>query len=233
MIRKTLVLALITMFYSSFALADIGVNIGVSAQIGEMTAKGSESNSDSQTNAADGVGTQSRTEEALFGTAGIFIEKTLGSRLAIGFSNIAHDINLGTADNARAASLGAAGATVAATTHELQADITGFQTIYATVKLTDMLYVKAGSVTVDLDTRFTKAGVVSTDYGSGSHELDGHVVGIGLENKSDNGMFFRVEYNSYDIDGKSVASTGTDSTLTAKLDDVSGETARISIGKSF
>ena len=232
MIRKTLVLALITMFYSSFALADIGVNIGVSAQIGEMTAKGSEKNSDTQTNAADGVGTQSRSENALFGTAGLFIEKTLGSRFAIGFSNIAHDISLGTADNARAASLGAAGATVAATTHELQADITGFQTIYATVKLTDMLYVKAGSVTVDVDTRFTKAGVVSTDYGS-SHELDGHVVGIGLENKSDNGMFFRLEYNNYEIDGKSVSSAGSDSTLTATLDDVSGDTARISIGKSF
>ena len=233
MIRKTLVLALISMFYTSFAIAEVGINIGVSAQLGEMSAKGSESNSDTQTNAADGVGTQSRTEEAIFGSAGFFIEKTLGSRFALGYSNIMHDIGLGTADNATAASLGAAGATVAATTHELKADITGFNTFYATVRLTDFLYVKAGSVNVDLDTRFTKAGVVSSDYGSGSHSLDGTVFGLGLENKSDNGLFFRLEVNSYDIDGKSVASSGTDSTLTAKLEDVSGETARISIGKSF
>ena len=34
---------------------------------------------------------------------------------------------------------------------------------------------------------------------------------------------FRVEYNSYDIDGKSVTSAGTDSKFTAKLKDVSGE----------
>ena len=46
-------------------------------------------------------------------------------------------------------------------------------------------------------------------------------------------MFFRVEYNSYDIDGKSVVSTGSDSKFTAKLKDVSGETARVSVGKAF
>ena len=50
---------------------------------------------------------------------------------------------------------------------------------------------------------------------------------------SDNGMFFRVEYNSYDIDGKSVASSGADSKFTATLKDVSGETARLSVGKAF
>ena len=231
MIRKTLVLALITMFYSTFASAEIGVNVGVSAQMGEMSTRGTEKNSDSQTNAADNVGNQTKSETALFGSAGLFVEKTFG-RFAIGYSNIAHDINLGTADNARKASLGASGATVAAQSHKLQADITGFQTIYATAKITDMLYVKAGSVTVDVNTRFTQNGVVDTSYGS-DHSLDGLVLGIGLENKSDNGMFYRFEVNSYEIDGKSVSSSDADSTLTAVLDDVSGETARISIGKSF
>jgi hypothetical protein len=114
----------------------------------------------------------------------------------------------------------------------LNAEVTDFQTIYAQINLTDWLYIKAGEVTVDVATRFTKSGVVSTDYGT-SHELDGTVYGFGVQHTSDNGLFFRLEYNSYDIDGKSVTSTGSDSTLTAELKDVSGDTGRISIGKAF
>ena len=240
--KKTLLIAIFSMFLGSFANAEIGLNVGVSAQLGELSAKGEERNSDSQTNAADGVGTQSRTEEALFGTAGFFIEKDLsflpgrlegiGSRISIGYDNIFHDIDLGTSNNVRAASLGAAGATVPAGSNQLNAKVSDFQTVYAQVNITDWLYVKAGEVTVDVDTRFTKNGVVSTDYGSG-HELSGNVWGFGVQNTADNGFFFRLEYNNYDIDGKTVTSAGADSTLTAELKDVSGETGRISIGKAF
>ena len=45
-------------------------------------------------------------------------------------------------------------------------------------------------------------------------------MGFGVEKSSDNGMFFRLEYNDYSIDGKSVANTGTDSKFTAVLNDV-------------
>ena len=43
----------------------------------------------------------------------------------------------------------------------------------------------------------------------------------------------RLEYNDYDIDGKSVTSTKTDSKFTATLNDVTGSTGRVSIGKTF
>ena len=211
--------------------ADIGVKLGVSAQIGSMETSAKESNSDGVT------ATQtSQTEEALFGTAGFFIEKDLAflpgpfARLSIGFDNIAHDLDLGTASNARVASLGAAGATVNNTVHSVNAKISGFETLYATVNITDWLYVKAGSVTVDVDTKFT--GSATSSYPT-SHSLDGTVMGFGVEKMSDNGMFFRLEYNDYSIDGKSVANTGTDSKFTAVLNDVDGSTGRISIGKAF
>jgi opacity protein-like surface antigen len=240
--KKTLLIAAISMFFGSFAIAEIGLNVGISAQLGELTAKGEERNSDSNTNEADGVGTQSKTEKALFGTAGFFIEKdfsflpgrleNIGSKISIGYDNIMHDIDLGTQSNVRTASLGALGAAVPAGTNQLNAEVSGFETIYAQINITDWLYVKAGEVTVDVDTRFTKSGVVSTDYGS-SHELDGNVYGFGLQHTADNGLFFRLEYNNYDIDGKTVTSAGADSTLTAELKDVSGDTGRISIGKAF
>jgi opacity protein-like surface antigen len=240
--KKTIILAFIAMFFGSFANADIGLNIGVSAQLGEITATGEERNSDSQTNAADGVGTQKTDESALFGTAGFFLEKDLsflpgrageiGSRISLGYDNIVHDISLGTSNNVRNESLGAGGAKVPAGSNKLEADVTGFETIYAQINITDWLYVKAGEVTVDVSTIFTKNGVKSTDYGS-SHELSGNVYGFGVQHTADNGLFFRLEYNNYDIDGKSVTSAGADSTLTAELKDVSGDTGRISIGKAF
>ena len=234
--KKTILAVFFSLFFSAIASAEIGVNVGVSAQIGVMEAKGEESSSAGTTETSD-------TEEALFGTAGLFIEKdlaflpgigdTIGSRITIGYDNMAHELDLGTQTNVRnTTTLKASGNTVPAGENSLKATVTDFQTIYARVNILDWLYVKAGEVTVDIDTEFTKNGVVSTDYGK-SHEIDGTILGIGVEQSMDNGLFFRVEYNNYDIDGKSVTSSGTDSKFTAKLKDVSGETARISVGKAF
>jgi opacity protein-like surface antigen len=234
--KKTLLAVFFSLFISSIASAEIGVNVGVTAQIGSMEAKGEETSSAGTTETSD-------TEEALFGTAGLFIEKDLaflpgigdsiGSRISIGYDNIAHEMDLGTQTNVRnTTTLKASGATVAAGENALKATVTDFQTIYARVNILDWLYLKAGEVTVDIDTEFTKNGVVSTDYAK-SHSLDGTILGVGIEQSTDNGLFFRVEYNSYDIDGKSVTNSGTDSKFTAKLKDVSGETARISVGKAF
>ena len=228
--KKIILAILMTFGIFTMVSADIGVKLGVSAQIGSMEASGSE------TNSTTGLTETSETKETLFATGGFFIEKDLAflpgpfGRLSIGFDNIIHDLDLGTADNARLATLGAAGAVVPATVHKLDAEITGFETLYATLNITDWLYVKAGSVTVDVDTKFT--GSATSTYAK-THSLDGTVMGFGVEKSSDNGMFFRLEYNDYSIDGKSVANTGTDSKFTAVLNDVSGSTGRISIGKAF
>ena len=81
-----------------------------------------------------------------------------------------------------------------------------------------------------LKTKFT--GSATSSYPT-SHSLDGTVVGFGVEKSSDNGMFFRLEYNDYSIDGKSIVNAGADSKFTATLNDVSGSTGRVSIGKAF
>jgi hypothetical protein len=229
---KKIVLAILMTFgIFTMVSADIGVKLGVSAQIGSMETSGKEASSDAAV-----ATNKSKTEEALFATGGFFIEKDLAflpgpfGRLSVGFDNIAHDLDLGTQRNSRIASLGAGGAVVAATDHSLNAKVTGFETLYATLNVTDWLYLKAGSVTVDVDTKFS--GSATSTYATG-HSLDGTVLGFGVEKSSDNGMFFRLEYNDYSIDGKSVANTGTDSKFTATLNDVSGSTGRISIGKAF
>ena len=234
--KKTFLTLFFSLFVISSAFADIGLNVGVSAQIGEMSTSGKEVNT-----AMDTTET-SQTEKHLFATAGFFVEKdfaflpkigeSIGSRIAIGYDNIGHDIGLGTTSNARALSLGAAGAEVMPQVHALSAKVTGFQTYYVTVNLTDWLYVKVGDVEVDLTTKFEQNGVTSSNYGN-SHTLDGSVLGFGVEKSTDNGFFARLEYNDYDIDGKTVTNSGTDSKFRTTLNSVSGETSRISVGKSF
>ena len=222
----------IIMVLSSFSLvsADIGVKIGVSAQIGSMETSGKEKSSDS------GTTQTSPTEEALFGTAGVFIEKDLAflpgpfGRLSIGYDNIVHDLDLGTQSNTRIQGLAAGTATRTARNHTLEAKITGFETVYATLNITDWLYVKAGNVSVDVDTKFT--GTETSSYAK-THSLDGTILGFGLHKSADSGMFYRLEYNDYSIDGKSVTNKGADSVFTATLNEVTGDTGRISIGKAF
>jgi hypothetical protein len=227
--KKIILAILMTFGIFTMVSADIGVKVGVSAQIGSMETSGKEVSS-------DGTTETSQTEEALFGTAGFFIEKDLSflpgpfARLSVGYDNIVHDLDLGTQNNVRKTSLGAAGAVTTATDHSVNAKISGFETLYATLNITDWLYLKAGSVTVDVDTKFN--GTSTSSYPT-NHSLDGTVMGFGVEKSSDNGMFFRLEYNDYSIDGKSVANAGTDSKFTATLNDVDGSTARVAIGKAF
>jgi hypothetical protein len=224
----------------TMASAEVGVKVGITAQIGELETSGKETSSAGTTETSD-------KEKALFGTAGFFIEKDLAflpgpfSRLSVGYDNIAHDLDLGTQTNSRSGltdggdvSLGAGGLKSVGNAEEadnsLNAKITGFSTLYATLNLTDWLYVKAGTVEVDVKTKFT--GTSTSSYAS-NHSLDGNVWGFGVESMNDNGLFFRLEYNDYDIDGKSVVNAGTDSTFTATLNAVTGSTTRMSVGKSF
>ena len=227
--KKIVIALLVTFGLTTIVSAEIGVKVGVSAQIGEMETSGKEVSSDGTTETA-------KAEQALFATGGFFIEKDLAflpgpfARLSLGYDNIVHDLDLGTQRNPRQTNLGAAGAVATATDHTLEAKVTGFETVYATLNITDWLYVKAGNVTVDVDTKFK--GTSTSSYPT-SHSLDGTVVGFGVEKSSDNGMFFRLEYNDYEIDGKTVANAGTDSKFTSTLNDVTGSTTRISIGKAF
>ena len=227
--KKIVIALLVTFGLTTMVSAEIGLKVGVSAQVGDMSTSGKEVSS-------DGTTVTSETEKALFATAGFFIEKDLAflpgpfGRLSVGYDNIAHDLDLGEQSNYREASLRDAGSARSKRNHTVEAEVTGFDTLYATLNITDWLYLKAGSVTVDVTTKFT--GTETSSYPT-SHSLDGSVVGFGVEKSSDNGMFFRLEYNDYSIDGKSVANTGADSKFTATLNDVSGSTGRISIGKAF
>ena len=235
--KKIIITILMLSGMFSTVSAEIGVNIGVSGQIGTMESSGKEVSSATSTTR------NSDKEKTIFATGGIFVEKDLaflpfflgkiGKRIHIGYDNISHDLNFGTIKNTRSSTLGdaaGAGTIAGAHNHTLKAKMTAFETTYATFNITDWLYVKTGNVSVDIETKFT--GTATSSYGT-KHGLDGTVFGVGIQKMSENGLFFRVEYNDYDIDGKSVVNAGADSVFTATLNDVSGDTTRLSIGKAF
>ena len=68
--KKLLIALFMSCAILTSASAEVGVKIGVAAQIGSMEASGKEANSDGAT-----ATRTSNTREALFGTGGFFIEK--------------------------------------------------------------------------------------------------------------------------------------------------------------
>ena len=92
---KKLTIAIFMLISSiSMVSAELGIKVGVSAQLGEMEAKGTEKSTDTAR------GSASKTAQGLFVAGTYFIEKDLSflpgpfGRLSIGYDNIAHDLNL-------------------------------------------------------------------------------------------------------------------------------------------
>ena len=151
---------------------------------------------------------------------------------------MAHDLDLGTANNVRNNTLGDTTTTAHNSdgnssgliqTNQVTATVDEFETIYMTARITDWLYAKYGTVSVGINT----SEKLETGGNYGNASLDGTMFGFGLHHESDSGMFMRLEYNDYDIEGTTLKNNGTDSKFSVKLNDVSGETARISVGKAF
>ncbi|WP_415321191.1 hypothetical protein ABXT63_01430 [Candidatus Pelagibacter sp. Uisw_092] len=235
---KKLIVVAVSIMLTSFTVvsAEIGVNIGVSAQVGTMKATGTEKSTDAAR--ADSV---TKEQEALFASGSFFVEKELSflpsilGRLSIGYDNMAHDLDLGTATNYRNIDFRdksvavAANPNVNSSNNSVSATVDGFETIYLTANITDWLYVKAGQVSVDIKTneKLETGGI----YDDAS--LDGTLIGFGIHHEAENGMFVRLEYNDYSIDGATLTNKGTDSTRSVIVSDVDGTTGRISIGKAF
>ena len=231
---KKLTIAIFVLIGSiSMVSAELGIKVGVSAQLGELDAKGTETSSDTAR------GSASKKATGLFAAGTYFIEKDLSflpgpfGRLSVGYDNIAHDLNLGSATNVRKGDLTDVASLQSGVsephTNEIRASIDGFETIYATLNITDWLYVKAGNVSVDVTTKEKLEAGGSYDNVS----LDGSVVAIGYHNQFDSGLFLRVEYNDLNIDGATLKNKGTETKRTVTLGDVSGNTTKILVGKAF
>ena len=207
--------------------ADIGLRIGGSAEVGEFSASGTETEG-AETTAV-------RKEQALVGMTSWFIEKQLGflpgplARVSIGYSMSPDTLKTGTASR-HATDLGAAAA-VSVTPpvdNSVSAEVSNYEQMYITANITDWLFVKVGSV--DLDVKTTEDLDTGSTYPNTS--LSGTVWGIGINHMTDSGFFGRIEFNDTSIGGTTLAATNnTDNSV--KLNDLDGTTGKVSFGKQF
>jgi len=214
---KKLIIAFLAMSLGSFSIAsaELGVNIGVSGQMGVFSADGSESEADTK----ERSGTTT-----VVGYSSVFIEKTLGSRLTIGFDYVPTALSTDTAESTRCLTLNCATTGV----NSIKADFEDLSTVYASLNITENFYIKGGMVTVDVLTKESLA--TGSDYGNAS--LDGEMYGAGYNYDFSNGIFLRAEANVMMMDGFTLTST-TNAANVIKLDHLNGANGKVSIGKSF
>ena len=215
--KQILVLASLFALLFSSVQAEMGVNVGVSGNMGLFGAGATEVED----------GEKSRQKDAMLavGWMSVFAEKTLGSRLAVGVEYVPTGIESETSDKPRT-DMTAGSNSEPSVSQKIKVDFEDLTTVYVRLNLTDTLYVKAGSTSVDIITNET-LGTGST-YGNTS--TDGQTIGVGYHNDMDNGMFLRAEANYMNLDG--VKMTGSNSHI-IEVTDMHGATGSISIGKSF
>ena len=196
-----------------FSAASAGVNIGASAQLGVFNADAKETEKSEVSEKGEATG--------IVGYGSIFLEKTLGDRLQIGIDYVPYALESETTEDNKIDGGSAA-------TNKVQIDFEDLLTFYASLNLTDNLYVRYGITQVDVITNESLA--TGSTYGNTS--LDGTVYGIGYHQERSNGMFYRIEGNIMEFDKVSLTS-GTNADNKIDMSEINGASGKITIGKSF
>ena len=192
--------------------AEIGVNIGVTGSTGLIFAEGNETIETNKKGSSDVTN--------VFGHSSFFIEKTLGSRFRVGYDMVNSTLSSDTTEDSKTDN-------AATVTNTVKVDFSNINTLYAAVNITENLYVKAGMVSVDIDTKET----LGTGGAYGNTSMDGTVMGLGYNKTFDNGFFIRAEGTITDYDD--VKLSDTTNTKEIKITKVESVLAGLSIGKSF
>ena len=176
----TVILSGIVLLTTS-AFADIGVNIGISGSAGLVTATGEEAEKNT---AGTFTETTKDTEHGDIGYVSVFIEKTLGDRLAIGLDYVPSSLSTATTESTRGDTDSAS--VVTSKENKIQIDFEDLATLYVAFNVTENFYVKAGMAQVDIITNENLA----TGSSYGNTDMDGTVFGIGYNHSMDSGVFF-------------------------------------------
>ena len=220
--KKLLLTAVMSFLYVTSASADLGVNVGASAQLGVFSASGHES--DTGTSLKKDTG----SETAAAGWGSVFLEVTMADRVMVGIDYVPNALSSDTVTTAKS-DMGVDAQAQTTVENKVQVDFDDLMTAYAGIMLTENLYVKAGIVQVDVQTNETMA----TGAKYADTDMDGSMLGIGYHNVLDNGIFFRVEGTYMDLGGLNLTSTGTASTSKVTINSLDGASGKLSIGKSF
>ena len=217
--KKLTIAILMTLCSYSLVSAEIGVNVGISGNMGVFTAEAEET-----------MGTAGRrgSERAtsVFGYGSIFLEKELGQYLRIGVDYNPEDMDSeATSHDKLCADVGSETATC---DQKAKVRFTDLTTFYAAVNVTENFFIKAGMVEVDVIT-LESLGTGGT-YGNTS--LEGTMMGVGYNKDLTNGLFVRAEGSYTDFDDIKI-NGATGETRFIKANGIAGVNGKISIGKTF
>ena len=232
--KKITIAILILLGTFSMSSAEIGVNVGISGNTSVFQATGEETRTDALArvpgNSANSVSSEDAT--AVVGYTSYFIEKTLGflpgplGNLSLGYDYVSETMTSDQVENNRLDNNKDGSATVVENTVKVAfEDLT---TVYLTANITDNLYAKYGWVDVDIVTKESLG--TGSDYGN--TDLSGTTYGLGYNKTFGSSFFIRGEAMYMDMGGTTLTST-TNSENTVKVKDLTGATARFSVGKSF
>jgi hypothetical protein len=212
--------------FISKASAELGINVGLSGQLGLYAATATEFDEGTNGTTSGPDETNKESEFLGLGYGSVFIEKTLGQYLLVGIDYVPSALETETSETI--VDDRGAGSTSTRQTNKVQVDFEDLTTYYIGLNLGDSgAYVKAGIVTVDVITN-ESLGTGST---YGNTDLDGTLIGLGYNKDFDNGLFVRAEGAYTEFDGASVTSSTTVNKIT--LNSLDGVTGKVSIGKSF
>ena len=215
---------MLSVLYATSSSADLGVNIGVSAQAGLFAASASEQHAVTDTAQTNLNG----SEHGSAGWGSIFVEKTFGDRIMVGIDYVPAALETDTTETVKTDSTAIGQDVGTNVTNKLQVDFEDLTTLYVGAMITDNFYGKVGIMHVDVVTN-EKLG---TGGAYGNVELDGTMFGLGYHAVSDSGTFFRFEGNYLQFDGNTVTN-GNDSAKSIKLKNLDGVSGKLSIGKTF
>jgi len=215
--KKILVLIFTFLFTFSNVNA-MGINVGISGQIGVFEASATETEDTNDRASKDAM--------AAFGYGSIFLEKTLGQYLTIGIDYVPSALESETNEKTRSDLLAEADGAASNVSQKVQVDFEDLTTYYVNLNLNENFYLKAGIAKVDVITNET----LGTGSTYGNADLDGTVLGAGYNKNFGNGLFVRAEGTYQEFDGVTNNGSG-DTSVTA--DEINGVSAKLSIGKSF
>ena len=213
---KKILLGIVTFLFVS-ANAFAGVNIGISGAFTSLDTDGTET-----TKSSNEKNKGSKSEDVT--VPSLFIEFQNDNGVAFGIDIVPGEAELGsgTGSDDDAETSGA---------NKASAELTGHFTLYGLMPVgSNGGYFKAGVAHASIDTTETLA--TGTSYGNA--DVNGIIIGFGINRETDNGGFFRMEgtYTDYE-DVKFNGSLDANSVRNKIEADVDALAFRVSVGKAF
>ena len=222
--KKTLIGLVISMFWIVSASADVGARLGVTGNAALYAATATELDTGSHGTTTDFDESQTQSEYLGLVYGSVFAEVGFGP-VFVGVDYMPGSID--TEEASTTVGDKTTSDTSTDVTNKVSVEFENLTNFYAGVRILDSFFIKAGTLSVDLNTK-ESLGTGST-YGNTT--VDGTTMSVGMDKVLDNGMFFRVEGQYSEFDSASLVSSSGSQKIT--MDSLDGVVAKLSFGKAF